>query len=65
MEYKIVSIVPLVDITPQGKFVKFYRVRFTFNDIEDYVDVPEDKYNPEYVRKLVEERVRSHAELLR
>lgn len=63
-EYKIISITPLVDITPQGRFVKIYRVRFSYDTMEDFIDIPEEEYSDEEVRKRVEERVRIHSTLL-
>ena len=65
MEYKITEIRPLVDIDESGRFVKIYRVKFRYNDIEDYVDVREEEYSAEKVKKIIEERVKEHEKLLK
>lgn len=64
VEYKITSIRKVVDMTSAGKFVRKYRVYYVFKDIEDYVEVEEDKYSADYVKKLIEERVKEHEKLL-
>lgn len=64
VEYKIVSIQPLVDITPDGRFVKIYRVNFRFDNFTDYVDIPEEQYSASKVKELIEKRVKEHSELL-
>jgi len=64
-DYKIVEVVPLMDIDKRGRFVKVYRVKFEYNGMEDFVDIPEDKYKPEEVRKRIEEVVSAHRELLK
>jgi len=65
VEYKITEIRPLVDIDESGRFVKIYRVKFRYNDIEDYVDVREEEYSAEKVKKIIEERVKEHEKLLK
>ena len=65
MSYKIIEIRPLVDIDESGRFVKIYRVKFRYNDIEDYVDVREEEYSAEKVKKIIEERVKEHEKLLK
>ena len=65
MEYKIIEIIPMLDIDKAGKFVKIYRVKFVFNDIEDFVDIPESEYTEENVKKKIEEKVRVHEKLLK
>jgi len=65
MDYKIVEIRPLVDIAPDGRFIKIYRVRFEFNGIQDYVDIPEEEYSAENVKKIIEARVKEHEKLLK
>jgi len=64
MEYKIIEIRPLVDITPEGRFIKIYRVKFKFDNIEDFIDIPESEYSQEVVKKKVEEVVKTHSQLL-
>ena len=64
MEYKITRVEPRLDITPDGRITKIYRVYFKVGDIEDYIDVPEGQYSKAHVQKLVEERARTHIELL-
>ena len=64
MTYKIVDIIPMVDIDKTGRFVKIYRVKFLVNGIEDFIDVPESEYTEEKVKKLIEERVKTHLKLL-
>ena len=63
-EYKIVEIRPFVDIAPDGRFIKKYRVTFKFDGREDYIDIPEEEYSEANVRKKVEERVKIHKSLL-
>jgi len=63
-EYKITRISIFTDIDEEGRFVKIYRVYFEAYGLKDYVDIPEDKYNTETVKKLIEERIRTHRELL-
>jgi len=64
-EYTIVEVVPMMDIDRRGKFVKIYRVKFEYNGIEDFVDVPEGEYKPEKVREKIEEVIRTHRDLLK
>ena len=63
-EYKIVSITPLVDIDERGRFVKIYRVRYTYKDIEDFIDIPESEYSEKAVREKIEQRIKEHEKLL-
>jgi len=62
--YKIISITPLMDIDEAGRFIKIYRIRFKVDEIEDFVDVKASEYKPEKVKELVEEKVKTHLELL-
>jgi len=55
----------MMDIDRRGKFVKIYRVKFEYNGIEDFVDVPEGEYKPEKVREKIEEVIRTHRDLLK
>ena len=64
-EYKITRIVKLVDIDERGRFKYFYRIHFTFNDIEDFVDIPEEEYSEAKARELIEARVKEHKALLK
>jgi len=64
-EYKIIEVMPLMDIDKRGRFVKIYRVKFEYNGIEDFVDVPEEEYKPEKVREKIEEVIRTHRDLLK
>ena len=62
--YEITEVRPLVDIDAAGRFVKIYRVYFKYAGIEDYIDVKEDEYTEENVRKKIEERIAVHSKLL-
>jgi len=64
-DYKIVEVVPLMDIDKRGRFVKVYRVKFEYNGMEDFIDVPEEEYKPEKVREKVEKVIKAHQELLK
>ena len=63
-DYKIVEVTPLMDIDKRGRFVKVYRVKFEYKGMEDFIDIPEDKYKPEEVKKRIEEVISTHKELL-
>lgn len=65
MAWKIKNIIPMVDIDERGRFVKIYRITYTIdNKYEDWVDVPADKYDPDYVKKLLDELEKKHKALL-
>lgn len=64
MDYKVTEVAPITELTPAGKFIKKYRVRFSYKGIEDYVEVPEEDYSAEKVKALIEERVAEHKKLL-
>jgi len=63
-EYKIVEVLPTVDIDNKGRFIKVYRVTFTYNDIEDWIELPEDQYSEKAVRKAIEAKIKEHKALL-
>ena len=63
-EYKIERAVPMLDIDIMGRFVKKYRVYYKVDDIEDWVDVLEEEFTVENVRKKIEERIKTMKELL-
>jgi len=63
-EYKIIEVLPTVDIDAKGRFVKVYRVTFTYNDIEDWIELPEDRYSEKEVRKEIEKKIKEHKALL-
>ena len=65
VEFKIVDIVPMIDITREGRFVKKYRVRFKVGEIEDFIDVSEEEFETERVKELVEKRAEIIEELLK
>jgi len=54
-----------MDIDKRGRFVKVYRVKFEYNGMEDFIDVPEEEYKPEKVREKVEKVIKAHQELLK
>ena len=56
---------PLVDIDERGRFVKIYRVKFEYNGIQDYVDIPESEYSADKVKEIIEKRVAEHEKLLK
>ncbi|MEM0285942.1 MAG: hypothetical protein QXW34_02235 [Candidatus Methanomethyliaceae archaeon] len=64
VEYKITRVQPMVDIDASGRFFKKYRVYFTFKDIEDFIDVREEEFKTENVKKLIEQRVKEISGLL-
>ena len=64
-EYKILNIKPLVDITPDGRFTKIYRVTFEYKGMQDFIDIPESEYSEENVRKKIEARIKTHEALLK
>lgn len=64
VEYKIIRIVPLLDIDEMGRFYKKYRVYFKFNKHEDWVDISEDKFTTENVKKEVERKIKTILELM-
>jgi len=58
-EFEVISVEPFVDVTPEGKFVKKYRIRLKIlGKFEDWVEVSEDEFvNQLYldkIKKLVE-----------
>jgi len=63
-EYEILGISKLADLKPDGTFVHFYRVRFRYKDITDFVDIPESEYSAAEAKKRIEEKVREHAALV-
>ena len=65
MPYKIIEIKPLVDISADGRFIKIYRVRFEYEGISDYIDIPEEEYSADEVKKRIEARVKEHEKLLK
>ena len=64
-EYKIISVKPLLDISPDGRFIKVYRITFEWKGMQDYVDVPESEYTEENVKKKIEEKIKVHSALLK
>ena len=62
--YKIVRIIPLTDIDEMGRFIKVYRVVFKYPDgVEDWVDIPEEEFSEEEVRRRIEEKVKTYLAL--
>jgi len=64
MQYKIKEIRQFVDIDPQGRFYKFYRVTYEVNGTEYFIDIPEDEFSEERVREEIEKRVSTLSKLL-
>ena len=64
MEYQIIQIRPLMELSPDGRFVKIYRIRFKYGDIVDFIDVPESEYNETDVKRMIEEKIKTHRALL-
>jgi len=64
MEYKIKQILPTVDISPRGEFIKVYRVTFEWNGMEDYIELPESEYSSDKVKELIEKKIAEHKKLL-
>jgi len=64
VEYEIIGISKLADIKPDGTFTYFYRVRFRYRDIVDFVDIPEAEYSAEAAKKAIEARIREHKALV-
>jgi len=56
VEFKIIDVVPMIDITREGRFIKKYRVRFKVGEVEDFIDVPEEEFEVERVKELVAKR---------
>lgn len=63
-EYKILGVSKLADLKPDGSFVYFYRVRFQYRDITDFVDIPEAEYTQENVEKAIMEKIKVHKALI-
>lgn len=63
-QYKITSVAKLADIKQDGTFIYFYRVHFEYKGIQDFIDVPEDQYTEQTVKKLIEERIKTHMALI-
>jgi len=63
-EYKIDRVVPMIDIDPMGRFYKKYRVYYKFDEIEDWVELREEEFTTENVKKAIEERIKTMKELL-
>jgi len=59
-EYKVIRVVKLADLTPEGTFKYFYRVWFKYKDMEDFVDIPVEEYTPEKVKEKIEEIINTH-----
>lgn len=63
-EYQILGISKLADLKPDGGFTYFYRVRFRYKDLVDFVDIPEEKYSATVVRQTIEAKIREHRALI-
>jgi len=48
-------------ITPEGEFREVYEVSFTIDKVQYFVEIPKEKFDPDYVRKVVEEEARKIA----
>jgi hypothetical protein len=53
-----------MELSPDGRFVKIYRIRFKYGDIVDFIDVPESEYNETDVKRMIEEKIKTHRALL-
>jgi len=51
-------------ITPEGEFKEVYEVSFTVDKVEYFVEIPKEKFDPEYVRRVVEEEARKIAGIM-
>lgn len=63
-DYKITRVQPMVDIDASGRFFKKYRVYFTYKDIEDFIDVREEEFKSDNVKKIIEARIKEMSSLL-
>ena len=55
---KIHKEIPGMDIDETGRFVKVYRIEFVIDGkIQDWIDVPEDKFSDSYVAELIKQKV--------
>ena len=61
---RIFAVDSFVDIDERGRFYKLKRVRFKFDEREDWIDIPEREYSTEEAFKRVAEAVKTDAELL-
>jgi len=64
-EYKIVSVMPTVDLTPDGRFRKIYRIKFEYKGIVDFIDVTEEEYLTGKYKEKIEKIIKAHEEALR
>ena len=63
--YKIIEVVPLMDFKAGKGFVKIYRIRFEYNRIVDWIDVPEEEYVSGVYKQKIESIVRAHEQALK
>jgi hypothetical protein len=64
-EVKITEVRPLLDIDARGRFVKKYRVSFTVDGIEDWVDIPEEEFSAERAKELVNKKAEEVRKLMK
>ena len=59
-EFEIISVEPYIDITPEGKFIKKYRIRLKIlGKYEDWIEVTEE----EFVNKLYLDKIKKLVEV--
>ena len=63
-DYKILEVIPATDIDAKGRFIKIYRVKFRYGDIEDWVDVTEEEYKQGLHIQKIEELIEMHRRTL-
>jgi len=64
-EVKITEVRPLLDIDARGRFVKKYRVSFTVDGIDDWIDISEEEFSAEKVKELVNKKAEEIRKLIK
>ena len=59
-EWEIISVEPFTDITPEGRFIKKYRIRVRFfGKFEDWIEVTDE----EFVKKAYLDKIQQLLEV--
>ncbi len=64
---EVTEVIPFLDLTPRGTFVRKYRIRFKVigTDVEDFIEVDEATYaNVDEVIKKIDELAANHRKYL-
>ena len=62
---KIVAIEPRTELEPTGRLKKVYRIYYDIEGkIVDWVDIPEDNLEPDYVKSIIIEKAKKLGALL-